>query len=137
MHEAKSAEVQGWLERASADLRAAVIDIEAHPPLIEDALFHCQQAVEKSLKAFLTAKDTQFRKTHDLDELSRMCVELDGSLENVLQPATYLTVFAWEFRYPGDSEIPPLKEAVDAQDLAARVYEAVMNTLRGEITEAS
>ncbi|MBA7576908.1 hypothetical protein ES708_18750 [subsurface metagenome] len=137
MNEAKSAEVQAWLRKASADLRAAEIDLGAQPPLIEDALFHCQQAVEKTLKAFLTARDSPFRKTHDLDELGRMCIEHDRSLENVLLSATYLTVFAWEFRYPGESTIPPLGEAVDARHMATRVYEAVMDKLRGEITESS
>jgi HEPN domain-containing protein len=28
-----------------------------NPPLIEDALFHCQQAAEKSLKGYLTSQD--------------------------------------------------------------------------------
>ena len=36
----------------------------ADPPLLEDALFHCQQAVEKVLKALLTWHDEPFRKTH-------------------------------------------------------------------------
>ena len=50
------------------------------PPLIEDALFHCQQAAEKAMKAFLTAHDTAFRKTHDLDELAATREESDASL---------------------------------------------------------
>ena len=40
------AETREWLEKAALDLRGARIDIEAAPPLLEDALFHCQQAVE-------------------------------------------------------------------------------------------
>jgi HEPN domain-containing protein len=47
------AEAREWLVKAALDLRGAQIDLEAMPPLLEDALFHCQQAVEKSLKAFL------------------------------------------------------------------------------------
>jgi HEPN domain-containing protein len=47
------AETQEWLDKVSLDLRGARIDLDAVPPLLEDALFHCQQAVEKSLKAFL------------------------------------------------------------------------------------
>ena len=48
------AEVHGWLQKAANDLRGAEIDLAAHPPLVEDALFHCQQAAEKAFKAFLT-----------------------------------------------------------------------------------
>ena len=76
----KAAVVRSWLSKAASDLRGAHIDLEADPPLIEDALFHCQQAAEKSLKAFLTAHDTPFKKTHDLDELGRACLERDASL---------------------------------------------------------
>jgi HEPN domain-containing protein len=59
----KAAVVRGWLSKAANDLRGAHIDLDADPPLIEDALFHCQQAAEKSLKAFLTSHDRPFKKT--------------------------------------------------------------------------
>lgn len=83
----KAATVRGWLNKAANDLRGAHIDLEASPPFIEDALFHCQQAAEKSLKAFLTAHDKPFKKTHDLDELGRLCLELDTTLRDTVQPA--------------------------------------------------
>ena len=42
------------MDRAvQADLRSAEHALRASPPLTEDACFHAQQAVEKSLKAFL------------------------------------------------------------------------------------
>lgn len=50
--------------RAQEDLRGAEIDLAAAPPLLGDATFHCQQAVEKALKGFLTWHDRVFRKTH-------------------------------------------------------------------------
>ncbi len=48
--------------------------------------FHCQQAVEKSLKAALAARGVEFPHTHDLDGLLELCrtnglrvpAELDG-----------------------------------------------------------
>jgi len=48
----KAAVVRGWLGKAANDLRGARIDLDAVPPLIEDALFHCQQAAEKAIKDF-------------------------------------------------------------------------------------
>jgi HEPN domain-containing protein len=101
MADEKHREVQAWMRRADNDLRSAQVDLAADPPLIEDALFHCQQAAEKAMKAFLTAHDTAFRKTHDLDELAATCEERDASLKVALDPARDLTVFAWAFRYPG------------------------------------
>lgn len=80
----KAATVRGWLSKAANDLRGARIDLEADPPLIEDALFHCQQAAEKSLKALLTSHDSSFKKTHDLDELGSACLALDAGLSESL-----------------------------------------------------
>lgn len=48
--------VRGWLSKAANDLRGARIDLAADPPLIEDALFHCRQAAEKSLKAVMAPR---------------------------------------------------------------------------------
>ncbi|MGD0870503.1 MAG: HEPN domain-containing protein [Bryobacteraceae bacterium] len=43
-----------------------------------------QQAVEKSLKAFLVWRDQSFRRTHDLVELTRQCVDLEPTLGDVM-----------------------------------------------------
>jgi HEPN domain-containing protein len=118
-----------WLQKAADDLRTARVVTAVAPPLIEAALFHCQQATEKALKAFLTAHDTPFRKTHDLDELGMACERLDASLQNVTGPARDLTVFAWEFRYPGSGEPPSEAETRAAIALADAVLSAVRQRL--------
>lgn len=73
----KVEETRSWFDKARYDLRAASVDMEAEPPLLEDALFHCQQAVEKAMKGFLSWHDQPFRKTHSLSELGVMCIQLD------------------------------------------------------------
>jgi HEPN domain-containing protein len=91
-------------------LRGADVDLAAVPPLIGDAAFHCQQAAEKALKAFLTWRDVPFRKTHDLAEIGQQCIAVDRSLEALCRSAEGLTTFAWIFRYPGEPEeavMPP------------------------------
>ena len=125
----KMEEVRLWLLKASRDLMAAEADINYSPPLVEDALFHCQQAAEKSMKAFLTAHDSVFRRTHDLDELAIACESIDHSLVEVLGPARDLTVFAWEFRYPGDFAEPPLEEVQEYLALANRVFQTIVDRL--------
>ena len=42
-----------WLLRAKEDLDNAQHDLMATPPFVRDALFHCQQVVEKAMKALL------------------------------------------------------------------------------------
>jgi HEPN domain-containing protein len=56
-------ETRGWFLKAKEDIRAAAVDVQAEPPLLEDAMFHAQQAVEKTLKSFLTWHNEPFRKT--------------------------------------------------------------------------
>ena len=124
-----AAAVQGWLSKAANDLRGAHIDLDADPPLIEDALFHCQQAAGKSLKAFLTGHDTPFKKTHDLDELGRACLAMDASLSESLLSVATLTVFAWEFRYPGDAQVPSMHEVREYLAIANRLYQATLSRL--------
>ncbi len=63
------AEARGWIVRAARDLRAAEHEFQAVPPLLDDIVFHCQQAAEKALKGFLTWHDVPFRKTHSLEEI--------------------------------------------------------------------
>lgn len=128
----KFADTRAWLTKANTDLRAAEIDLGARPPLLEDALFHCQQAVEKTLKAFLTCHDQPFRKTHDLVELGGQCVALDSALETILQKAAPLTEYAWSFRYPGETILPTQATTQLALALAHEVLTAVLEKLPEE-----
>jgi HEPN domain-containing protein len=132
MQPEKLAEVRSWLKKAVSDLRGADIDLAASPPFIEDMLFHCQQAAEKAMKGFLTAHDRIFRKTHDLDELATACEAVDPTLKEVLNPARDLTVFAWEFRYPGEAEAPSLEEARQFRAVAGEVYQSILARLPQE-----
>lgn len=127
------ADTRGWLLKARADLRGAEVDLAAAPPLTGDAAFHCQQAAEKTLKAFLAWHDVPFRKTHDLAEIGLQCLAVDVSLEPVCRRAERLTAFAWIFRYPGEVAEPPAAEIADALVLAREVYDAVVARLPADV----
>jgi HEPN domain-containing protein len=123
------AETRAWLEKATEDLAAAALDLGANPPLCGDAAFHAQQAVEKALKAFLTWRGREFRKTHNLIELGQEVAELDHDLEPLLRQAAPLTEYAWKFRYPGDPERPSQQEAEAVLAIARRVHDALLERL--------
>lgn len=57
--------VSQWLDRADADLEAAVrLSVGAQGTLIGVVCFHAQQAVEKYLKAWLAALGMDAPRTH-------------------------------------------------------------------------
>ncbi len=122
-------EVRRWLEKACQDLRAGDVVLEANPPLVEDALFHAQQAAEKAVKGLLVWHGRSFRKTHDLREVGGAALELDVTLENLLRQAVRLTPFAGVFRYPTDMGEPRPEEAREALALARELDEAVLPRL--------
>lgn len=127
------AETRGWFVRADRDLAGGRVDLAAEPPLTGDAVFHAQQAAEKAMKGFLTWHSQPFGKTHNLTELGEMCARLDPSLEPLLRRASVLTDYAWKFRYPGEPDEPPRKEAEDALALAREVYDAILARLPEQV----
>jgi len=127
------ADTLGWLRKVALDLRSADADSSVNPPILEDVLFHAQQAVEKALKAYLTWHQVPFGKTHDLRQLSKACAAIDPALAPELAPAIPLTRYAWQFRYPGDPDEPTEAEAADALTAAHRVVATLVGRLPEEV----
>jgi len=129
MQPEKLAETRAWFRRMEDDLRAADVDLGADPPLIADALFHCQQAVEKALKGFLTWHDRPFRKVHDLRELGAEAIAMDGSLELWIRRSIPLSPFATVFRYPYTLAEPSEEETRESVSLTREVCHAILARL--------
>jgi HEPN domain-containing protein len=126
-------ETRAWLVRAERDLAAAVHELTAEPPFVEDIVFHAQQAAEKTLKAFLTWHGTAFRKTHSLEELGEQCLGIEPALKAIIDLAVPLTAYAWMFRYPGEPDAPTRTEAERALATARKVFETVLGRLPEEV----
>jgi HEPN domain-containing protein len=127
------AETRAWLSKASRDLKAARHGLAASPPLLEDVVFHAQQAAEKACKGFLCWHNVPFRKTHSLEELGEQCLDLDPTLRALVDRAAPLTEYAWRFRYPGEPEEPSREEAEEALAIAQEVFEAIQRRLPPEV----
>lgn len=129
----RALEVEAWLSRARGDLRAAQVLLTADPPLSGEAAFHCQQCVEKSLKALLTRHDHRFTKTHDIGELAVASLTYVPQLEDLLRRAAPLTEYAWRFRYPEDVFEPAVNEVRDATSIATDVMAAVVTNVEPSV----
>jgi HEPN domain-containing protein len=101
MDETKRQEIQAWLVKAHQDMRSAEWLLSSPDRLYNAVGFHCQQAAEKALKAYLTWQDEPFEKTHSLVVLVSKCLPFEPAFETLRLAATTLTPYAVTFRYPG------------------------------------
>jgi HEPN domain-containing protein len=127
------AETSAWLQRTSQDMRAAAHGLKAEPPLLDDVVFHCQQACEKALRAFMIWNGVPYRETHDLGEIGAQCVEIDPSLEQIVEQAATLSDYAWMYRYPGGPEEPTREETSEALSITHTLSQAIIERLPEEI----
>ena len=130
--EAKAKEVRNWILKAKRDLTIATMNLASEPPITDDAMFHCQQAVEKVLKGFLVLHDRPFKKTHIIGEIAQEVLKIIPVLEPLLKQATELTPYATMFRYPGEMELPPVEDAKLAVKLAKQVYDGILPHIPSE-----
>lgn len=126
MDEERARFVAQWLIKARHDLRSAQCLYEDTPPLLDTAAYHCQQAAEKALKAYLSLHGIPFRKTHLLVPLLAECEALDPGFAVLVEAAECLTPFATAFRYPGDVLDPDPADVKAAIALASSVLEFVL-----------
>lgn len=125
--ESRPDEVEQWMHRGHEDLGAATVLLRGG--FVDASLFHCEQAAEDALKAFLALHGQRLPKTHDLSELGPLCSAMDTSLEELLANASDLSVYAVRFRYPGAPYQPDAAEAGEALELAASVVEEIERRL--------
>ncbi|MFH1245684.1 MAG: HEPN domain-containing protein [Candidatus Omnitrophota bacterium] len=108
-----------WIGKGDNDIRTAEIVIKDNQPPTDTICFHCQQAVEKYLKGYLTGEKINFLKSHDLDYLLKLCVESDRGFERYRETVLILNKYGIEPRYPADIPIYySIKEAKQAIELA-------------------
>jgi HEPN domain-containing protein len=92
--------VLDWIEKADHDLGSAKLIFLHIPDYFDTIAFHCQQAVEKYLKAILVNYKIEFQRTHNLvyllDILSGR-FEID---ESKYDKAIILNGLSVQIRYP-------------------------------------
>jgi HEPN domain-containing protein len=89
-----------WIEKADHDLGSAKVIYLHLPDYFDTIAFHCQQAVEKYIKAVLFFNKIEFQRSHDLIYLLELLsgkVEID---EDWYKIAISLNNFSVQIRYP-------------------------------------
>lgn len=91
--------VNEWIDKANKDLSIAQEDIKK-TERSEYVAFNYQQAVEKFLKAYIIANNLEFRKTHDLVAILKICAQKDKTFSQFKALVEDLNPLYIESRYP-------------------------------------
>lgn len=111
-----------WTIKAENDFAVAHLAMRKEkdePPIADAVCFHCQQCVEKYLKAFLVEHEIRFRPAHPLIPLLETGLLVDPEFEQLREDLIRLDGYAVEVRYPGVSVTPEMAE--NALAAASRV----------------
>ncbi len=93
--------LQEWISFAKMDfLTAKHLYEHMFPKPLEIICYHCQQSIEKLLKAVLISKGVMLKKTHDLGLLAEMLLEYEPVDNEYLEMCDDLTPYGVKIRYP-------------------------------------
>ena len=112
-----------WLAKARSDLLNADNNLRADEVPFDTVCFHCQQAAEKMLKAWLVAQGQNYPMTHDLLALLERILPLNPEAEPLRARLALLMPYAVEIRYPDDWFMPSRADAEEARRAAGEVLE--------------
>jgi HEPN domain-containing protein len=92
-----------WVRHAKSDLNTAKHMFEdVYPKETEISAWHSQQCAEKILKAFLVAHDIVPPKIHNLEELDKLCQNIDGTFSEIQTDCQKLNPYGAATRYPNE-----------------------------------
>ena len=118
-----------WLEAAADDLLAARILIE-QSQCLGIAGFHCQQAIEKALKAFLIDSAGMLVDGHNLTWLCKQAARYDRTFFQWLDETAEMNRLYIETRYPGDIDLRLTDKRIqEIYTLARTITEHIMDAL--------
>jgi len=118
-------EIRQWISKGDHDLGTAKITYLHIREYLDTVTFHCQQAVEKYLKAYLIFQSTVFRFTHDLIYSLDLITQKDIDFENYYDTLSEIQGYAVEIRYPNETIYISKEKVENAMIIAKEVREFV------------
>ena len=121
-----------WLIKADHDIFAAKQMLSVPDAPTDIPCFHSQQAIEKSLKALLTAYSLRFPKIHDLMKLLDLSLSVLPDLKSYRESFSEISDFAIEVRYPEGLSDPSFEDAQKAFNTAEQVVNLIKKSIRAQ-----
>jgi HEPN domain-containing protein len=112
-----------WLQKAKRDLDTAKALLEK--AYYDTAIYHTQQCAEKALKGYCVYRLQPLIKTHDLEKILKVCINLESSFQKLDLLATSLNGLDVRFRYPDIEFEPEETEVVDAISWSEQILDFV------------
>jgi len=122
-------EVKDWIEKADHDLGSAKIIYLHLPDYFDMIAFHCQQAVEKYLKALLVYYRIEFSRSHDLVYLLELLTIKIDIEDSKFRKAFSLNNFGVQIRYPNKIIQLTREEIESALEISQGFREFVVNII--------
>ncbi|MCP5103263.1 MAG: HEPN domain-containing protein [bacterium] len=122
--------IDNWLKKADSDLKIVEHELElSEEETVKDgACFHCQQAVEKYLKAFLISHKVDFPRTHSIEYLLEQAAKIDERFSDI--DVDELSDFGVDIRYPDSFYVPEIDEVTFYYDLAIKIKTLVLEKIK-------
>ena len=118
--------VRHWLARANADWETVEVLMGHADSPRESIAFHCQQYVEKLLKALLTMHGIEAPRTHDVRRLVQLAATVAPELSGLEESADLLTEHAVAMRYPDEWREIEAKELQGVVAVARQVASVLL-----------
>ncbi len=128
-----------WLAKAMNDLLNADNNLKSEVIPFDTVCFHCQQAAEKLLKAYLIGNGQEYPFTHDLFLILEKILPINSEVDELRDSLAILMPYAVEVRYPDDWYMPSDEDAKEAREAVNNVLDWIKNALPNifNITENS
>jgi len=121
-----------WLDRAEEDMYAASVLMKEDNCYLTCA-FHCQQAIEKALKAYVLFKSTRLLDGHNLTWLCRQAIRYDKKFIQWLDESASLNRCYIETRYPTDIPFEfGYEQMISAYNMAREMYAFICEEIEGK-----
>ena len=114
-----------WLKKAQQDFQRVTRRLKEED--LEDAAFHLQQAIEKSLKGYLLSTGWKLKKTHDLEALLDDAVKTAPNLESYRDLCQQVTGYYLVERYPALGPAPSVGEIESGYRSARQFIDQILN----------
>jgi len=116
---------RAWLKKAVSDLKSARKLLAGDDPLMDTAIYHTQQCAEKALKAYLSFHQQPIQRSHDLELLVEVCMQIDKDFEGLYRYSEQLAPYATAFRYPDICLEPDYDDVFSAIEMAEKILDFV------------